>query len=136
MTEAPAAPPTKPEGNNLAIIKDSNLAKNRIFLGNIPVCTKEELESIGMPYGKVLGSMVQKNFAFLQFESEDIANKAAKALHKSSFKGKPINVRNAGYQKAPVKPAGPAAPGLAPPPLQVNNGVNDCEIIVINKNNT
>lgn len=38
---------TRPEGNNLALIKDPSLAKNRIFLGNIPVCTKEELESIG-----------------------------------------------------------------------------------------
>lgn len=38
---------TRPEGNNLALIKDPTLAKNRIFLGNIPVCTKEELESIG-----------------------------------------------------------------------------------------
>lgn len=38
---------SRPEGNNLALIKDPTLAKSRIFLGNIPVCTKEELESIG-----------------------------------------------------------------------------------------
>ncbi|KAL5293427.1 NCOA5 family protein [Megaselia abdita] len=127
---------TRPEGNNLGLIKDPNLAKNRIFLGNIPVCTKEELESIGGPYGTVIASMVKDKFAFLQFESEEVANKAAKALHKSTFKGKPINVRNAGYQKPPTsKP--PANASILPPPiLESNPDINDCEIIVVNKNNT
>lgn len=141
------------EGNNVALIKDPNLSKNRIFLGNIPVCTKEELESIGGellityqsifflilslsgPYGNVLASMVKDKFGFLQFASEEIANKAAKALHKSTFKGKPINVRNAGYPKPVVSK--PPGVGLLPPPVNDNiPEINDCEIIVVNKNNT
>lgn len=77
--------------------------------------------------------MVKDKFAFLQFESEEVANKAAKALHKSTFKGKPINVRNAGYQK----PAAPKPTVLPPPPIiESNPDINDCEIIVVNKNNT
>lgn len=82
--------------------------------------------------------MVKDKFAFLQFESEEIANKAAKALHKSTFKGKPINVRNAGYPKPAVsKPQIPTGSSIQPPPIMSNNpDVNDCEIIVINKNNT
>lgn len=75
--------------------------------------------------------MVKDKFGFLQFSSEEIANKAAKALHKSTFKGKPINVRNAGYPKPVV--AKPVA-AVMPPPS--NPDINDCEIIVVNKNNT
>lgn len=89
------------------------------------------------PYGTVIASMVKDKFAFLQFETEEVANKAAKALHKSTFKGKPINVRNAGYQKPAPAPK-PTGAGIQPPPMIDNSNpdINDCEIIVVNKNNT
>lgn len=137
-------------GYNIA--RDPNLVKNRIFIGNLPVCTREELESICHPYGKVLGSLVQKNFGFVQFENEEIANKCAAALNKSIFKSKALTVRNASIKPKPananakkvnaitggipmtvqggiVMPAAAAASAAAVP-------INDCEIIVVNRANT
>ncbi|XP_073840943.1 nuclear receptor coactivator protein neosin [Musca autumnalis] len=90
---------TAADKKSLAIIRDPNTVQNRIFIGNLPVCTREELESICLPYAKVLGSLVQKNFGFVQFESEEVANKVAKSLNKSTFKGNTITVRNANQKK-------------------------------------
>lgn len=151
---------------SLAIIRDPNTVKNRIFIGNLPVCTREELESICLPYAKVLASLVQKNFGFVQFESEEIANKVAKSLNKSTFKGNTITVRNANQKKPGTQQQGgnktnanAAGTNLA----QGNNatganwnqnqkntsikavgdddngyngGYNDCEIIVVDRKNT
>lgn len=127
------------------IIRDPNLAKNRIFIGNLPTCTREELESICHPYGKVLGSLVQKNFGFVQFESEELANKVAASLNKSTFKGNSITVRNAGANKAKKQAAKQAANATNAIQLQqqmpmqsmnTNPDYNDCEIIVVDRNNT
>ncbi|EDV40560.1 uncharacterized protein Dana_GF23867 [Drosophila ananassae] len=137
---------TETSGYN--ITKDPELIKSRVFLGNIPNCTREELVSICLPYGKVLGSMVQKNYGFVQFETEEIANKAAFALHKSIFKSKQLTVRNASQKgKMPntpkkntpqVPPAHVAVPGgHGMPPVEAEDVlINDCEIIVVNRDNT
>lgn len=138
---------TETSGYN--ITKDPELIKSRIFLGNIPNCTREELVSICLPYGKVLGSMVQKNYGFVQFESEEIANKAAFALHKSIFKSKQLTVRNASQKgkmpntpqkknPAQIPPAHVAVPGsLGMPTIEAEDAlINDCEIIVVNRDNT
>eukprot|EP00099_Drosophila_melanogaster_P008782 NP_001261502.1 neosin, isoform B [Drosophila melanogaster] len=131
------------------ITKDPALAKSRIFLGNLPVCTREELVSICQPYGKVLGSMVQKNYGFVQFETEELANKAASALHKSTFKQNMLTVRNASIKSKAANAIAKrnsnqggqvtvqgglvmsAAAAAAGQPL-----INDCEIIVQNRENT
>ncbi|KAH8379649.1 hypothetical protein KR009_006340 [Drosophila setifemur] len=128
------------------ITKDPTLVKNRIFVGNLPTCTREELVSICLPYGNVLGSMVQKNYGFVQFESEETANKAASALHKSTFKSKILTVRNANVK---TKPANPKKHPGQMTPVTVQGGlvmsaaaaaeeslINDCEIIVVNRENT
>ncbi|XP_016991882.1 nuclear receptor coactivator 5 [Drosophila rhopaloa] len=140
---------TDPSNAGYNITKDPALAKSRIFVGNLPVCTREELVSICRPYGQVLGSMVQKNYGFVQFESEELANKAASALHKSTFKQNMLTVRNASIkskaananakrnpmQGAQVTVQGgivmSAAAAAAGQPL-----INDCEIIVVNRENT
>ncbi|XP_064544728.1 nuclear receptor coactivator 5 [Drosophila montana] len=138
-------------GYNIA--RDPALVKNRIFIGNLPICTKEELESICHPYGKVLGSLVQKNFGFVQFESEEIANKCAGALNKSTFKSKALTVRNASIKLKPlnaiIKKINPNAHNPGGVPMAVQGGIvmsaaaaatvvpiNDCEIIVVNRENT
>ncbi|XP_054732399.1 uncharacterized protein LOC129240547 [Anastrepha obliqua] len=136
---------------NLQLIRDPNTSKNRIFVGNLPSCTREELESICHPYGKVLASLVQKNFGFVQFESEEVANKVASSLSKSIFKGNIITVRNAASKQAPKRqqsdnPAGVSnmnashftgaeaiASGTS---SNMNPDYNDCEIIVIDRRNT
>ncbi|XP_011195781.1 uncharacterized protein LOC105220911 [Zeugodacus cucurbitae] len=136
---------------NLQIIRDPNLAKNRIFVGNLPTCTREELESICHPYGKVLGSLVQKNFGFVQFETEEIANKVASSLSKSIFKGNIITVRNAASKQATKRQATDNVATASnintgyfggPESIAVNSAqnmnpdYNDCEIIVIDRRNT
>ncbi|XP_055911423.1 nuclear receptor coactivator 5 [Eupeodes corollae] len=134
--------------HNGSLVKDPKLALNRVFIGNIPQCTKDDLESIFIPYGKVIDSLVQKNYGFIQFESEEIANRAAKALNKSLFKGNHISVRNAGHKKR----ANPNAGGVAGPAnkqpfagapqggfnhsVRSNPDYNDCEIIVVDRQNT
>ncbi|XP_068149796.1 uncharacterized protein Neos [Drosophila tropicalis] len=141
-----------PSGYNIA--KDPALKKNRIFLGNIPICTRKDLESICQPYGNVLGSVVQKNFGFVQFESEEIANKAATALNRSTFKSNTLTVRNASIKTTPVVKNNimpMAMPNQMPmPPVAIQGGivmsaaeaaeggsvVNDCEIVVVNRENT
>ncbi|XP_034480825.1 uncharacterized protein LOC117786597 [Drosophila innubila] len=148
--------PTAP-GYNIA--RDPALAKNRIYVGNLPLCTREELESICHPYGKVLGSAVQKNFGFVQFESEEIANKCADALNKSSFKSRELKVRNASLKTKAAKKGNivVTAAGIGVmggvggvgAPMTVQGGIvmsaaaagnaapiNDCEIIVVNRDNT
>lgn len=137
---------------NLQIIRDPNLAKNRIFVGNLPTCTREQLESICLPYGKVLGSLVQKNFGFVQFETEEIANKVASSLSKSIFKGNVITVRNAAAKQASKRQGSDNAaiasnintnyfsPGPESMAANTNSNMNpdynDCEIIVIDRRNT
>ncbi|XP_017840939.1 nuclear receptor coactivator 5 [Drosophila busckii] len=132
-------------GVNYNIARDPTLVKNRIFLGNLPACTREELESICHPYGKVLGSLVQKNFGFVQFESEEVANKCAAALNRSSFKSNCLTVRNASLK--PKLPNTAAKKNLPQSPLTLQGvmpgaataaaaPINDCEIIVVNRDNT
>lgn len=137
----------------MGIIKDPKMVKNRIFIGNLPVCTKEDLEGICAPYGNVLGSMVQKNFGFIQYESEEIADKAAFALNRSTFKGNTITVRNAGSKANLGKKAQPknTTTNVNAPPVNDssasnlnsnqsqgdnNQYYNDCEIIVVDRRNT
>ncbi|KAH8370860.1 hypothetical protein KR093_005237 [Drosophila rubida] len=141
----PASP-----GYNIA--QDPALIKNRIYVGNLPRCTREELESICHPYGTVLGSLVQKNFGFVQFEDEETANKCADALNKSTFKSKILIVRNATIKSKTALntvTAKKVANGTGQVQMAVQGGIvmsaaaaatvvpiNDCEIIVVNRENT
>uniref|UniRef100_A0A1A9UVU4 RRM domain-containing protein n=1 Tax=Glossina austeni TaxID=7395 RepID=A0A1A9UVU4_GLOAU len=138
---------TELNGKN-SIIRNPNLSKSRVFIGNLPICTKEELESIFLPYGKVLGSLVQKNFGFVQMESEEVANRVASALTKSTFKGNTITVRNAGIHKKQLASDGNVSLSASnvnstrqtkSTGLSVHNSIgncNDCEIIVVDRRNT
>ncbi|XP_037825972.1 nuclear receptor coactivator 5-like [Lucilia sericata] len=142
------------EKSNLAIIRDPNKASSRIFIGNLPQCTRDDLESICLPYGKVLATLVQKNFGFVQFESEEVANKVAAALNKSTFKGNTVTVRNAAHSKKNQQNSNVAAnsnnnwsqagAGVMPQTAVGGGGMdnvdnsnyNDCEIIVVDRKNT
>lgn len=157
---------------NPNLIKDPSKVNERIFVGNLPPkITREELESICTRYGNVLCSMVQKNFGFVQFDSEETANKAAAALHGSTFKGNRITVRNAANRPKPKENqdnqgnqghqsgnnntgGGQMQQSNFTTPHQklhqdnilalqqqyhstiANPDYNDCEIIVVNKQNT
>ncbi|KAH8302105.1 hypothetical protein KR044_002785 [Drosophila immigrans] len=150
------AAPRDPDAPGYNIAQDPALIKNRIYVGNLPRCTRQELESICHSYGKVLGSLVQKNFGFVQFENEEIANKCADALNKSTFKSKILIVRNATIKSkaaaaiaANAKKMNAVGNGAGQVPMAVQGGIvmsaaaaaavvaiNDCEIIVVNRENT
>ncbi|EDV96525.1 uncharacterized protein LOC6556840 [Drosophila grimshawi] len=145
-----ALPDPSALGYNIA--RDPNLVKNRIFVGNLPTCTCEELESICHPYGKVLGSLVKKNFGFVQFENEEVANKCASALNKSTFKSNALTARNASIKAKAVNAKKLNSNAMHNPgvvPMSIQGGIvmsaadaatvvpiNDCEIIVLNRLNT
>lgn len=95
-----------------------------------------------------------KEFQFVQFESEEIANKCADSLNKSTFKSRELKVRNASLKTKSAKKgnlvvtaAGIGGGGVGP--MTVQGGIvmsaaaaasavpiNDCEIIVVNRDNT
>ncbi|XP_070854041.1 uncharacterized protein [Drosophila suzukii] len=71
---------------------------SRIFVGNLPPCSRKELAQLCARYGKVLGTIIEETFGFLQFESERQANIAILALHQSRFKAKTLTVHSATFQ--------------------------------------
>uniref|UniRef100_A0A6P4FMD5 Uncharacterized protein LOC108049662 n=1 Tax=Drosophila rhopaloa TaxID=1041015 RepID=A0A6P4FMD5_DRORH len=81
--------------------------KNRIFVGNLPACTREELAQICTVFGRVVGSMIRGNHGFVMFETERKANVATLALHGSLFKSKILLVHNANYESMEEHGYGP-----------------------------
>ncbi|XP_037723656.1 uncharacterized protein LOC119555997 [Drosophila subpulchrella] len=71
---------------------------SRIFVGNLPPCSRKELAELCAGYGKVLGTMIQGTFGFVQFESERQANIAIMALNLSRFKAKTLTAHSATFQ--------------------------------------
>ncbi|CAD7081991.1 unnamed protein product [Hermetia illucens] len=138
----------QPKQGNYALIRDPAFARNRIFVGNLPEnTTRDEIESIFGRYGTILSILVQKNFGFVQYESEAVANKAASVTSGSLFKGNKITVRNAGVGKPKAKNQAENHNAESHPQVslqamlqQYHSSVaadyNDCEIIVVNKANT
>lgn len=109
-----------------SIIHNPNFSNSRLFIGNLPPCTKEELESIFLPYGKVFGSLMRKNVGFVQMKCADDAKKAASSLNNNLFKGNIITVR---------KGATPRSGAGLPLPKPTEN-FNDCEILAMDTRNT
>lgn len=76
------------------IMKDPATAAARIYVGNLePGTVEQELQEIFQPFGKILRISVQRNFGFIQFDTEDSAQMAIN--HEVGFvmKGKRLNVR-------------------------------------------
>ncbi|KAL9928628.1 nuclear receptor coactivator 5-like [Glossina fuscipes fuscipes] len=109
-----------------SIIHNPNFSNSRLFIGNLPPCTKEELEGIFLPYGKVFGSLMRKNIGFVQMKCAENAKKAASSLNNNLFKGNIITVRKGA---TPRSGAGPSLP-------KPTESFNDCEILAMDTRNT
>ncbi|XP_017045832.1 uncharacterized protein LOC108091235 [Drosophila ficusphila] len=72
--------------------------KSRIFVRNLPNCTREELAAHCMPFGVILGSLVEGKYGYIQFTKESIAQAAIDGLDNSVFKSRFIKVQNASYR--------------------------------------
>lgn len=129
------------------IVRDTSVYRCRVFFGNLPECTPEELASICMPHGNVTGAVVEKNLGYTQFETEEIALNAATALMNSAFKGKTMTVRHISIQNSPsIYDASEASnsetmhtpqnDSSVQAPKKVPFVCNDCEIIVVDRKNT
>ncbi|XP_045192584.1 nuclear receptor coactivator 5-like isoform X2 [Mercenaria mercenaria] len=92
-------------------IEDPAFLNARIFIGKLPSdrCSKEELEELFVPYGKILGvSIHDRGFGFVQFEKEEDARKAQEAENGTKFKGQVLDVKMAAEGR---RGSGPPRPG-------------------------
>ncbi|EDV45424.2 uncharacterized protein Dere_GG12822, partial [Drosophila erecta] len=72
--------------------------RSRIFVRNLPPCTRQELAMLCVPFGKILGSLVVQNHGFVQFERESEAKSAIEALNHATFQSKVILVSSASFR--------------------------------------
>ncbi|XP_066537742.1 RNA-binding protein 4.1-like [Hoplias malabaricus] len=77
----------------------------KIFIGNLTSsATKEDLETLFMPYGKVKECDILRNFGFVHMDSEKEAAEAVRNLHHHELHGQAINVEmSRGKQKGATK---------------------------------
>ena len=66
--------------------------KARVFVGHLNTdrCSREDVEKLFEPHGKILGVSLQKGYGFVQFEDEEGARRAVKEVHGQHFFGMKI----------------------------------------------
>jgi RNA recognition motif-containing protein len=68
----------------------------RIFIGNIAEnTTRENVKEYFGKYGEIVGILLQRQFAFVQFATDDAARESIKGCHYSMFMDRKITVRSA-----------------------------------------
>lgn len=81
-------------------MKDPSTAHLRIYVGGlIDKPSLDELYDHFLPCGKINGIIVNRNFGFVQFDTEKQAHDAIAKCDGSVFKGKTLCVRTAQTQK-------------------------------------
>ena len=75
---------------------------SKLYVGNLSYSvTSEQLEKLFAPHGKVQSANVigNKGFGFVEFSSNDEAEKAKEALNETDFEGRTIKVDEARPRK-------------------------------------
>lgn len=105
-------------------MKNPATASSRIYIGNIAEAVlAPDLEDKFKPHGKILGLVLQRGFAFIQFENENQAQAAISSEHGSLFFGRKLNVKQAVDKtrtNTPLQPTSsipPPSPQHAPQPV-------------------
>lgn len=91
-------------------LKDPATAPSRIYIGNLGEnVSKTDLENIFRKYGNIRGSLLSRNFGFVQFDSEESANNAIANENEQKHFNRTIIVRNAmkGNNNSDKNNAGP-----------------------------
>lgn len=72
------------------LLKDPATASSRIFVGHLQTETlnRVELEEHFSKYGSVVGSVINRGFAFVQFDDEPAARSAIQGENGAMFKGR------------------------------------------------
>ena len=70
------------EGRNTSST-DPKMMNSRVFIGNLPAekVSRQDVEKLFRPYGKILGVSLHKSYGFVQFSDEDCANEAVKSVN-------------------------------------------------------
>lgn len=77
-------------------MKNPATASSRIYIGNIAeYCVATDLEERFTVYGKILGLVLQRGFAFIQYQTDSQAQAAIRNEHGSMFCSRKLNVRQA-----------------------------------------
>ncbi|EDW43782.1 uncharacterized protein LOC6615945 [Drosophila sechellia] len=84
--------------------------KSRILVRNLPICTRQELAYLCLPFGEILGSLVDNDHGFIQFARESEAKLAIEALDHTTFKSKVILVSSASFRSLMAISLGHAPP--------------------------
>ena len=72
------------------LLKDPATASSRIFVGHLQTddMNRVELEEHFSKYGTIVGSLINRGFAFVQFEDEPAARAAIQSENGALFKGR------------------------------------------------
>jgi RNA recognition motif-containing protein len=101
-------------------IKETRAISNKVFVGNLSFdVTREELIEAFSAAGRVVDAKVPtdretgrpRGFAFVEFESDEAAQRGIEQLNGRDLKGRPLRVNEA--ENRPPRPAG--APGFSRP---------------------
>ena len=101
-------------------IKETRAISNKVFVGNLSFdVTREELIEAFSAAGRVVDAKVPtdretgwpRGFAFVEFESDEAAQRCIEQLNGRDLKGRPLRVNEA--ENRPPRPAG--APGFSRP---------------------
>ncbi|XP_051167741.1 nuclear receptor coactivator 5 isoform X2 [Leptopilina boulardi] len=79
------------------LLKDPATASSRIFVGHLQTETlnRAEFEEHFAKYGSVVGSVINRGFAFVQFDDEPAARAAIQSENGAMFKGRRMDVKPA-----------------------------------------
>lgn len=73
---------------------DPRFVRARVFVGHLNTnkCTREDVEKLFEPHGKIVGVSLQNGYGFVQFEDEEGARRAIKEVHGQQFAGMRIGI--------------------------------------------
>lgn len=76
------------EGRNTSST-EPRMMHSRVFIGNLAAekVTRQEIEQLFGPYGKILGVSLHRSYGFVQFDSVASANEAVKGMNGTMLHG-------------------------------------------------
>lgn len=109
-------------------LRDPATAHCRIYVGNLKeTTTSAQLQNIFQKYGSVLGTLVSRNFGFVQYDNEQSVSEAIENENQKMYNGRKIMVskvqpkKNAKQNdKGPMSTTAPSQNTKAPEPVKQN----------------
>lgn len=85
------------EGRNTSS-SDPKMMNSRVFIGNLAAekVSRQAVEKMFGAYGKILGVSLHKSYGFVQFDNEEAAREAVKAINGTTLHGLKLGKARAG----------------------------------------